>query len=69
MTQKNIWTRDSSTRFREGNKDMVKTQYPEVKTYLDDELLNDPYIASYIKNGNDLYMAGRRNVMFCQELP
>jgi hypothetical protein len=48
---------------------MVKTQYPEVKTYLDDELLNDPYIASYIKNGNDLYMAGRRNVMFCQELP
>jgi len=48
---------------------MVKTQYPEVKTYLDDELLNDPYIASYIKNGNDLYVAGRRNVMFCQELP
>jgi hypothetical protein len=48
---------------------MIKTQYPEVKNYLDDKLLNDPYVATYIRNSNDLYMAGRRNVMFCQELP
>ena len=48
---------------------MVKTQYSEVKKYLDNELLNDPYVVTYIRNSDELYVAGRRNVMICQELP